>query len=485
MLKVITPGSYDFDTSSTQLIKVSSRGLRGHDLNEFIKRAGHAFVDMVKKPGMVKEGEVPIHLIAIGATEFYGPNRNGDGFTESTCRDYHQEFKKNARWYRNHSNKNPSASYGLVKESYYNEKMHRIELFCVLNGTKEAAKRNGGLVADQELEKLAREEDIPVSMACLVPYDICSECGHQARNKKEYCTGKSEGGFCTRDGAKTALCKVYSDGRIHHVDNPRPKFFDISKVVRPADRIAYTMGKLASCASVKSGAEIAEELKITAPAMLSIDEFMPYKVAEQIKLAYELAAVEDSIENNFNNRLNLAFTKEASDRHRFNDAPSGLGVQLWSALAQSKVMLPLEGFLQLTTGDIEKSASIAPVVQAALPGVYGRMINDGTLTSSVENNLFTVNDILPNNKLRNWATKYSKDYSLDPNIVDKRIVKAAIYNPKVRKPAMIKMASNQEAIEQLARSYALYKLAALQYLQERDVKFDLTKELAIRQNYVS
>lgn len=167
MIKLITPGSQKFNDAVTRLIKLGSRGiLIGDDLDSFIKRAGHQFADALRTVEFAP-GEVPIHMFAVGATEFYGPNRNGDGFKEATCRKYHPTFVKHARWYRNHANKDTKKSYGIVKFSAYNERMKRIELIVALNGTKEAADRNGGLIADKELQKLASNDDTwGVSMAC-------------------------------------------------------------------------------------------------------------------------------------------------------------------------------------------------------------------------------------------------------------------------------------------------------------------------------
>lgn len=265
MTKIIPAGSYSFDEPLSQIIKLSDRGLRGSDLGGFIKRAGIKMADMMKKVAF-EPGEVPIHLIAIGATEYYGPNRNGDGFTESCCRKYHNTFVKHARWYRNHKNKDTSQSYGIIKASAYNETMHRLELLVALNGTKEAATRNKGLVADKELEKLASgKEDWGVSMACKVAWDVCSVCGNRARTRDDYCLGVDEGGDCLGGGCKNNLCKVAENGIITYVDNPDPTWFDISDVFRPADRIAFVMGSMVKAASTRviGGAELAYELGIT------------------------------------------------------------------------------------------------------------------------------------------------------------------------------------------------------------------------------
>ena len=104
MVKVFSPRGWNWDEPIAQMIKISSRGLRGNDRSDFIKRASHSFADLVDKihPG---DGEQPMHYLAVGATEAWGPNRNGDGFKLATCRGYHDTFTKYAWWYRNHKNK--------------------------------------------------------------------------------------------------------------------------------------------------------------------------------------------------------------------------------------------------------------------------------------------------------------------------------------------------------------------------------------------
>ena len=174
MIKIVDPRGWEWDRPIVQRVKISSRGLRGADRAEFLKTASHEFVDLIDKTKLAKDEE-PVHLIALGASECWGSNRNGDGFKEAACKKYHGTFVKYARWYRNHANKNPKKSYGYIKASAYNNPMRRVELLAMLNRTKEAAERNGGLVADQEMEKISRGEDIPVSMACRVPHDVCFE----------------------------------------------------------------------------------------------------------------------------------------------------------------------------------------------------------------------------------------------------------------------------------------------------------------------
>jgi hypothetical protein len=231
------------DGPAVQLVPFSRRGLRGSDRQRFLKSAGPLALwglnDLTFKPG-----EVPIHLIALGMTEGYGPNRNGDGFSMSVCRRYYKTFEKHARFYRNHVNKDPSRSYGIIKKAILNLPMRRIELIVALNGTEKAAQENGGLVADKELEKLSRQEDLPVSMSCKVSHDICSGCGNRAKTRAEYCEDVLEGGCCPYGGLKYHITKVSEDGHVLFADNPDPIWFDISHVFRPADRTAYVTGTL-------------------------------------------------------------------------------------------------------------------------------------------------------------------------------------------------------------------------------------------------
>lgn len=169
LLKIITPDAQDFGEPTTQLIKVSSRGLLGDDRQQFVKRASAALASRLDSLLEQQHPDEPlVHLLAVGSTEQYGSNRNGDGFKKQACQAYHPTFVKHARLYRDHANKNPAKSYGRVVDSWFNDRMGRIELVCGLNATEKTAKANGGLVADREMEKLAQRRDIPVSMACVL-----------------------------------------------------------------------------------------------------------------------------------------------------------------------------------------------------------------------------------------------------------------------------------------------------------------------------
>ena len=488
MEKVINPGSWDFGIQAAEMVKISSKGLINHDLSSLVKRAGADFADKVKHIKLAKD-QIPVHLIAMGATEAYGPNRNGDGFKEAALKDHHPTFVKFAKHYRHHKNKDPDKSYGQVKASHYNEHMRRVELLVALNGTKEAAEKHGGFVADKELEKLESGKDLPVSMACKIAYDVCSGCGNKAKTRKEYCTDDT----CRYGGCKDNLTKVAADGHILHVDNPHPTFFDISSVFRPADRIAYgtTADYLQKAASgeILGGAALAEAFGIVPPLAVALSQAPTQKLAHQIKLAYSLAEQEDAYQYGASNELARAFSRQVQDS--VDLSPLGdIGTVKFasglSALANQKIVLPLRDFLRLTLDEgSEKYATAVDEVPLALPGVYNRLISSGDLEGALWSNPYAPSQGLAPAIQRTWAQKLAEDLSLDRTLVRRRAAKSAIYSfdmPTVLHKVATDQAEWSGGAETLAHHYALYKLAFLA-CQDQDVP--LTTELIVMQNQVN
>lgn len=475
-----------------QALKVSSRGLLGRDRTDFLRKraASVDFARLIDKLDL-RPGDVPVHLIALGASEAYGPNRNGDGFKEACCKTYHDTFVKFAKWYRNHKNKDPKQSYGYIKHSVYNEPMKRIELLAILNGDEKAAERNGGHVATRELEKLAKGKDLAVSMACRVPYDVCDACGHKARTRDEYC----KQGECSRLGCYDNLTKVAEDGYVQHVDNPHPTWFDMSDVFSPADRIAYgakadNLLKAASDASGIGGAELAEYWGISAPLQVICSSDIPQdkwetKTAALLKLAYGLSAVEQEIESG---RLNREWLRAFDPAMRTDIDISYLGdsgttkmAEGLGALADNCCILDIQDFARLS--DREKFANDA---KSHLPGIYGRLLSGGSIERMLHQNRHPLSEKLASGAQRSWAKSVKQDRSVDPEKVRVLNMKSAIRSAPAPEIAErdIKTASSNKDAEELARDYAIYKLDCLHRIAGQDLDFPLTARLSVGQNYI-
>ena len=450
MIKIITPNSQDFGDSVSSLIKVSSKGLIGSDLSSFVKRAGDEAATLLKGIEF-KPGEQPIHMIAIGATEAYGPNRNGDGFKEATCRKYHDTFVKHARWYRNHKNKDPQQSFGLVKASMYNEKMKRVELIVALNATKEAADRNKGLVADKEMQKIASGDDNwGVSMACKVAYDVCSGCGNKARHRGEYCTEEN----CTYGGCSSNLTKVAADGHVLHVDNPNPTWFDISDVYRPADRIAWVVGhyKAASGLYVAGGAELAERAGVEMPDSvwsigLSKEAAQLADIAKHMVMAEKVASCSPAFLSAVGLKVKpLGFWhKSAID-----------GAYPWSACAECGVVVSLEDWLAS-----KGQEKLAGEVKKYLPGIFSRIIGDvSTIEKLAADRSSDPSRTVSTEKQRYEATKAASAHSVNPASFEAAVRSSVISNMPA--PAQVsgfdKSAENADKYHELARAYAVHQL---------------------------
>ena len=177
-------------------------------------------------------GKTYILVLAMGSSEFYGPNRNGDAFEEKELKEHHATFETNAHVYKSHVNKDPAKAYGKVVKSFYNDHMHRVELLLEIDNNK----------APDIVDKVNAGQSVAVSMGCKIKYDVCSICGNKAPTRAQYCTH-----------LRNELNKIYPDGRIVCAYNPRPNFFDISIVWRPADKTGYMLKKVANSRALGSG----------------------------------------------------------------------------------------------------------------------------------------------------------------------------------------------------------------------------------------
>lgn len=464
--KIISPSGWDFGRPVVEMVKVSSRGLIGQDRADLIKIASPAFVDLVDRIKIAKD-EVPLHMVALGAKEYWGINRNGDAFSRDTCRAHHNTFTKHARFYRDHVNKNPAISYGKIAADCYNEDMQRVEVLALLNGSKQAAERNGGFVADKELQKIARGEDIGVSMACTVPYDVCGHCRKQAATRAEYCDERT----CInsvgekRGGCRNNLTRVYDDGHIQHVDNPKPTWFDMSHVFRPADRTAYAhaadyLEKAASAGVAGNhigSAQLAEMLGVTAPPELL------YKYAEQVGWLSGPQAVQlrmisalSSLEQRTPFNKAAAAACATSPLSPLVTAAPGTRkfAQFAAALADRAIILGPRDFCRAAGKPelSEKLAAVAPVVfqrAAAIPALEQRIAQHD------------LTDVAAPSSFAQFACKIAADYAFDPGSVQRRAALAALrQQPTMRKRAQENTDITPE-IRDLAADYACYKVAAI------------------------
>lgn len=243
---------------------------------------------------------------AMGASEFYSSNVNGDAFPEASLIHMPDQWSGvpaldkivsknwgygfptfyNAHAYGHHRNKDSSKAYGDVELATWNRKMRRVEL--VIRVDHDKCMQFGG---SGTWDKLRLGEFLDVSMGSKVPFDTCAVCLDWDTYRKALATFdpkrhmhpgsaaleyhkklKEDGGkgirglsvtrndYCKH--AKKEMSRIYPDGRKVFVYNDFPRFFDISFVFIGADRTAKTMLFIVSDGKVqgiKSSAQVAEE----------------------------------------------------------------------------------------------------------------------------------------------------------------------------------------------------------------------------------
>lgn len=202
-----------------------------------------AYIDKAKPmPSLIQ-----VLLTALGAHEFWGQNVNGDRFYEQALKnpgsDYgYKTFLTNANYFTHHVNKDPSLAKGKVLETVWNDQAKRVELIVGINPALDP----------DAASMLDNGESLCFSMGARLPYDVCTVCANKARTRAEYC-----------DHLKYQMNQIDpASGMLVGAVNPFPKFFDISRVLIPADKTAYMWEKIAHAAnhpfSKVSSAQLAE-----------------------------------------------------------------------------------------------------------------------------------------------------------------------------------------------------------------------------------
>jgi hypothetical protein len=487
-LKTILPSAYGYKEPTAALVDLHSKGV---DSAWFDKRAAAGVFKQVDlKP--VPDHSV-IHLIAMGASDRYGGNRNGDIFlrksafvdiphpkagTPSRVKinqgliETHKTFEKFAKVYRDHVNKDPKKAHGDVIKSAFNEPMDRVELLIKVANDKWAS----------ELEDLANGRDVDFSMSCKVPYDVCTECGNKAKNRSEYCKHASQ-----------HMTEITKQGNQIGVIIGHQTFFDISKVTTRADRIALGLLKAAADGSkIVSGAELSEEFQLFPPvdstyvdpwyvAPATTDKRAVLRKLSDIEKEIEGVGCGDSPFNRLAMSMDPESTPDISDDDLQNlSVPRGQIMNLLGSLADVKIALSLKDLMKIILGTgYDGAAGAVDEAQQLLPGAFSRAVE-----SSEDGPNFELGSSLLPRVVRDTIHKLIPSHSLGDDPVRRRVVITVLRGkgaPKLLSP-LEKSGSTSELAGRLAKAYAFYKVA---FCQRAGLENKLLTKLAVLQHYVT
>ena len=290
------------DASEELLMAVAANGEAMTSLIEydrgFQKAASSALVnkELLERFRPEDDSKAAIHLIAMGNSDQYGFNRNGDYFAGDVLDKRAHTFVTNGHVFREHRNKDPKKAIGQVKWAGYDPKgMQRVELIVHIDKDK----------AEEEYEMAKKGSALNFSMSCRVPNDRCSVCGNKAKSVGNYC-----------DHLKYNMGR-YMDGfdKYAFAYNDEPTFFDISRVNTPADRIARHLeymfhedGEMAKAASY--GQSLIPSAYAAAAEGINFDMMD----MDEMQMLYRLADAEEYA-NTFNKAA--AYSDSRSYAHAF------------------------------------------------------------------------------------------------------------------------------------------------------------------------
>lgn len=457
--KVITPFTFE-DRQNIILIEAHSHGVD----NKWMRKSAAAHFERELSELKPEKGMAYLHMLALGDGEYYGSNRNGDYFPKKANQDYHDTFVKFGHVFKHHKNKDPKKASGHVLSSSYNDDMRRVELLTKVSEDKWS----------EELTDLENGKDVPVSMSCTVPFDTCSICGNEAPSRKQYC-----------DHLKYAMTSILDDGRQVYAINDEPTFFDISRVVKPADRTAFVLKKAASAVKVASGADLAEELGLYVPASVLMDS-SPVYIQEKAAIAGKLAEIEKELDgvavagkvrgkglfnhaNSFSDEIQLVEDEDIEEMSK--DA------NLWYKLAEAKVSLPVKDFVKLISGPKWfETKKLLPEIKSAVPGMFRKLANSEYLMDVCSDSAY---DAKGGAQLQSITGFVKEAFSLDPSSCDRRTTVSMLRNvdtPIIKSASDRDISSDARAI---VNEYAKYKISLASALSDRDMA-----RLMILQNYV-
>ena len=409
-------------------------------------------------------GQTDLHIIALGAYEGTGFNRNGDAFLEEDCRNYHHLFKEAGRAvHRHHRNKPQDPKYGTIKASAYNEAMKRIELIVGLDNDKCA-----DILDEQE-----KKGQTSWSMASKQAYDVCTWCNHKAKTDKDRC-----------ECIPSKIGELNKQGVMCGMINPNPKWFEMSHVGRGADRIGLSL-KLASDQRIKPMLP-SDYLQIYTGFQAPDDELIiSKKAADKRVLLKKLAEMEKHVdavaegkgkggskELFLRRQARLKKGKKIDDKD-VDELRKHEPAKALRSLGDNGVVLGPDEFSKYLFGN-RAPQEVTEGMKSHLPHVFSNLEEKGD-PEVVNSEKFEPDQLgmLPK-ALKDLVSGLSNDHSMfgEPSV--RRVMRITIeLGPKGDDIDLrAKPPTKNPADEKLAEVYASYKLAALQHMQDQGTLTD-------------
>jgi len=446
---------------------------KGFD-NTVLKKRASMFTDVIKTFER-KPGYEYIHLISVADGCTYGPNSRADFYNGEPCEieiphpekggakvivldggisKYHKTFMDAGGVYTEHRNKhsvNPPKSQGYIVAQAYNQPMKRGELII---GVNDDAWRD-------DLDALSKGQPMKFSIGFDAQRDFCASCGHVAHTEDEHCDHvKYHAGEWDEDG--NVICMI-SDKGVYH---------DISRVRVPAERIAFSIKKVASGA----------DTELLNPSVNPFALRCMLKTANAVKrydTVKKLAAIEKKIlteahNDKLNKKLLKGFAKKAGiedavdELHKFIDfahTPEVLG-----GLKEHKCVLNPEEFLRLIAPEQNTPKNVM-IIRNGLPGIFEDIWERPDLDEFCEDDAYATSPCLDLRMLRPIQR-------IQPSIgIDLPRILGSILQPDLQNGNNVTIICVKRGNNDLSREYASYLTDACADLDDQEQVLALLRAL--------
>lgn len=399
------------------------------------------------------KGQEDLHIIALGAYEGTGFNRNGDCFREIWCEKNAHYFKDADRAvHRHHKNKPEDPKFGNIKAAGYNKPMKRIELIV-------------GLDIDKCADILDKQEKKGVtdwSMASKQAHDICTWCDHKAKTDADRC-----------EHIPDKIGELNKTGELCGMDNPDPHWFEVSYVNRGADRIGLSLQKAAGdkVRPLLPSEYIALYPGYQSPSSTAL--VLSKYAADKRRILNKLSEIEKHL-----NAIGTELTKKINPTHSATEKIAGTELdslrdtdpnKFFKLAAEKGIILSPDNFFNYVFGSRIKQSAIDDA-KTHLQDLFTTLEKDAEVVNNelYDGQCLTIN--AANEKKQ--VQKIAASHSLYKPYLDYRL---AQHNPVGGVATISKKASDVYSLE-LAKQYASYKIAALHHI---DTIGKLTEDLLL------
>ena len=447
----------DFDGElPAHLLKVGSKGV---DSEQFQKLSSAVVMPEIKP----EPGHAFIHLITVGAGEHYGANNNADYFPEGDSewafplnnktaslkgglKKYHRTYKDYGGVYHHHRNSRKGfEKQGEVVWECYREPMHRGEV--IIRVSEDLRDGDGKPVWEDTLQKLARDELVPFSQGSSVPFDTCSLCGNRAETAKDHC-----------QHIRQDKLAFHKSGRQIFMINHEAYFHDISRVAKPAERIALSLRKVAS--DGPSYAECSPEGMVI-PVRL-VEKLGSRDQQDRFELLCKLSRLEKEVPmmaREVVGPLSGAHCLEPSDEERVTDLLEGIPEDvLINSLKSADCMLTPRTFSIILLKKKPEDVPGFDSVEGLLRDVFTEILEHGNPNEFLSDGSYKPQPCSWFPGADEKVCELSGLLSLSPDKVEDRVLRVSL-KPSVRIEKRAAEPTAEAGV--IAKEYAKYQLSLL------------------------